>query len=68
MFSGVKDVSAKDGISNQWVERGPYSVGGRVRGIMFDPNDASGKKFGPAACPVVFGIIMTSPGRLLNGR
>lgn len=44
MFSGVKDVSAKDGISNQWVERGPYSVGGRVRGIMFDPNDASGKK------------------------
>lgn len=44
MFGGVKDMNAKDGISNQWVERGPYSVGGRVRGIMFDPNDATGKK------------------------
>lgn len=44
MFAGAKDVNAKDGISDQWVERGPYSVGGRVRGIMFDPNDPSGKK------------------------
>lgn len=36
----------KDGkqIPNEWKERGPYSVGGRVRGIMFDPNDATGKK------------------------
>lgn len=31
-------------IPNEWIERGPYSVGGRVRGIMFDPNDATGKK------------------------
>lgn len=27
-----------------WTERGPYSVGGRTRAILFDPNDASGKK------------------------
>lgn len=31
-------------ISNMWVERGSYEVGGRVRGIMFDPNDPTGKK------------------------
>lgn len=31
-------------ITNMWVERGPYEVGGRVRGIMFDPNDPTGKK------------------------
>ena len=29
---------------NSWVERGPYKVGGRVRAIMFDPNDATGKR------------------------
>lgn len=27
-----------------WIERGPYSVGGRTRAILFDPNDATGKK------------------------
>ncbi len=27
-----------------WVERGPSNVGGRTRAIMWDPNDASGKK------------------------
>ncbi|MFT6814487.1 MAG: PKD repeat protein [Sphingobacteriales bacterium] len=27
-----------------WVERGPASVGGRTRGLMWDPNDVSGKK------------------------
>lgn len=27
-----------------WVERGPYRVGGRVRAIMVDPNDATGKR------------------------
>ncbi|MDY3350380.1 T9SS type A sorting domain-containing protein [Riemerella anatipestifer] len=27
-----------------WTERGPYEVGGRTRAIMFDPNDATGKK------------------------
>jgi len=25
---------------NPWVDRGPNNVGGRTRGIMFDPNDA----------------------------
>lgn len=44
IFSGIKNSTGKAGITNQWVERGPYSVGGRVRAIMFDPNDASGKK------------------------
>jgi hypothetical protein len=28
-----------DGTDNNWVERGPTNVGGRTRGIMFDPND-----------------------------
>ncbi|REE02069.1 CUB domain-containing protein [Marinoscillum furvescens] len=27
-----------------WIERGPSKVGGRTRAIMWDPNDASGKK------------------------
>ncbi len=27
-----------------WTERGPYSVGGRTRAILFDPNDATGKR------------------------
>lgn len=27
-----------------WVERGPTNVGGRTRGMMFDPNDSTGKK------------------------
>ncbi|WP_313214907.1 WD40/YVTN/BNR-like repeat-containing protein [Soonwooa sp.] len=35
---------ANKAIPNQWTERGPYDIGGRIRGIMFDPNDASGKK------------------------
>lgn len=43
LFGGDKNINAK-GIANQWIERGPYDVGGRVRGIMFDPNDATGKK------------------------
>jgi len=30
--------------SNSWVERGPNNIGGRVRALMFDPNDASNKK------------------------
>lgn len=44
IFSGVKESTNKGEITNQWVERGPYSVGGRVRAIMFDPNDTTGKK------------------------
>ena len=31
-------------INQPWVERGPYSVGGRTRAIMFDPNDPTGKR------------------------
>ncbi len=27
-----------------WIERGPNNVGGRTRAIMWDPNDATGKK------------------------
>lgn len=27
-----------------WIERGPTNVGGRTRGLMFDPNDSTGKK------------------------
>lgn len=27
-----------------WVERGPTNVGGRTRGLMWDPNDNTGKK------------------------
>jgi PKD repeat protein len=33
-----------DGINNSWVERGPNNVAGRVRALMFDPNDATSKK------------------------
>ena len=32
-----------DGTDNNWVERGPNSVGGRVRAVMFDPNDPTYK-------------------------
>lgn len=30
-----------DASNNNWVERGPDNVGGRVRAVMFDPNDAT---------------------------
>lgn len=30
-----------DGSDNNWIERGPNNVGGRVRAVMFDPNDAT---------------------------
>lgn len=30
-----------DASDNSWVERGPNNVGGRVRAVMFDPNDAT---------------------------
>lgn len=32
-----------DASDNNWVERGPNNVGGRVRALMFDPNDATYK-------------------------
>lgn len=44
MFNGVGGNAVNKVITNLWVERGPYEVGGRVRGIMFDPNDPTGKK------------------------
>jgi photosystem II stability/assembly factor-like uncharacterized protein len=31
-------------IDNAWVERGPNNIAGRVRGIMFDPNDPENKR------------------------
>lgn len=27
-----------------WMERGPFSTGGRTRAVMFDPNDTTGKR------------------------
>ncbi len=30
--------------NNPWVDRGPNNVGGRTRGIMFDPNDGTNRK------------------------
>ncbi|MFY8068047.1 MAG: WD40/YVTN/BNR-like repeat-containing protein, partial [Flavobacterium sp.] len=33
-----------DASNNNWIERGPNNVGGRVRAIMFDPNDATYKR------------------------
>ena len=30
-----------DASNNNWVERGPNNVGGRVRAVMFDPNDST---------------------------
>lgn len=39
------DASSTSKIINEpWIERGPYSVGGRTRVIMFDPNDPTGKR------------------------
>lgn len=32
-----------DGIENDWESRGPNNVGGRTRGLMFDPNDNTNK-------------------------
>ncbi len=31
-------------VNNSWVERGPNQVAGRVRALMFDPNDSEHKK------------------------
>jgi hypothetical protein len=33
-----------DASDNNWIERGPNNVGGRVRAIMFDPNDTTYKR------------------------
>ncbi|RTZ49949.1 hypothetical protein EJ377_07420 [Chryseobacterium arthrosphaerae] len=42
-------------INEPWIERGPYSVGGRTRAIMYDPNDATGKEFLQEVFPAGFG-------------
>ena len=33
-----------DATDNMWEERGPNNVGGRTRAVLFDPNDATGKR------------------------
>lgn len=30
--------------ADEWIERGPYDVGGRTRALMYDPNDSSHKR------------------------
>ena len=30
--------------TNQWTDRGPNNIGGRTRGIMFDPNDSTNRR------------------------
>ncbi|MCW3160202.1 T9SS type A sorting domain-containing protein [Chryseobacterium oryctis] len=42
-ISGANSSTAKI-VNEPWIERGPYSVGGRTRAIMFDPNDPTGKR------------------------
>ena len=41
-----KGLSAKTpgDATNQWIDRGPNNLGGRTRGIMFDPNDTENKR------------------------
>lgn len=43
ILGGSNDPNAKFN-QDPWIERGPYSVGGRTRAIMFDPNDPTGKR------------------------
>ena len=44
-FIGGSESSTTGKIVNEpWIERGPYSVGGRTRAIMYDPNDPTGKR------------------------
>ena len=43
-LSLLSSTTAAKGFDQQWIERGPYSVGGRTRAIMYDPNDASGRR------------------------
>ncbi|AXT18850.1 T9SS C-terminal target domain-containing protein [Flavobacteriaceae bacterium] len=33
-----------DSPGNAWIERGPNNIGGRTRGILFDPNDANNER------------------------
>lgn len=43
-LSFISGGSGTSKFNQLWVERGPYSVGGRTRAIMFDPNDPAGKR------------------------
>jgi hypothetical protein len=40
----ARSLSTSIGTGTQWVERGPKSVGGRTRTLIFDPNDVTNKK------------------------
>ncbi len=42
--SAIRGVAPGGSSSNKWTERGPNDMGGRVRAVMFDPNDATNKK------------------------
>jgi photosystem II stability/assembly factor-like uncharacterized protein len=41
---GIFSGKIKDDYTVEWEERGPMNVGGRTRTLMFDPNDATGKR------------------------
>lgn len=43
-ISFISGTSGTSKFNQPWIERGPYSVGGRTRAIMFDPNDPTGKR------------------------
>lgn len=45
MIDLIKEKRISGAVPNiQWAERGPNNVGGRVRAILFDPNDVNRKK------------------------
>jgi len=44
IYESVSKKTSVDSLTEQWSEIGPNNVGGRVRAIMFDPNDPSQKK------------------------
>lgn len=43
-LSFISSGSGTSKFNQPWIERGPYSVGGRTRAIMYDPNDPAGKR------------------------
>ncbi|GAB0157374.1 hypothetical protein CHRYSEOSP005_26470 [Chryseobacterium sp. Alg-005] len=43
-LSFISGGSSTSKFNQPWIERGPYSVGGRTRAIMYDPNDPAGKR------------------------
>ncbi len=42
--TGLSYKSSPGSVTSPWVERGPNNVGGRTRTLVWDPNDATGKK------------------------